>query len=54
MRHDLVMRHGATDGFGDVGEADATVHEGFHCDLVGGVQDGGQRAADLAGLARER
>lgn len=50
---DGVSLHDALDGLPDRGEGDAAVEEGFDGGFVGGVHDGGQCAAGLAGVAGE-
>ncbi len=53
MRNDLMRGHDALDGLPDAGEGDLAIEEGIDGDFVGGVEDGGKRAADGAGVAGE-
>ena len=53
MRDDVVLVHRAADSLRNLREIDATVDESFNGNFVGGVENGGERAADFAGFARE-
>ena len=53
MRDGAVFAHHALDGLPDGGERGSLVEEGFDGDFVGGIEHGGQRAADGSGVAGE-
>ncbi len=53
MLDHVVLFHDSGDGLPDGGEGGALVEEGFHGDFVGGIEHGGQCAADFTGMAGE-
>ena len=53
LGNDLVLVHRPADGFRNLREVDATVHECFNSNFIRGVKDCGKSAADLAGFAGE-
>ena len=53
MGDDLMGGHDALDGVPDAGEAELAIEEGLDGDFVGGIEHGGEGAADGAGVAGE-